>query len=211
MQFRRKALTRAALAAATFTSLLPAAHAENYVTRAQDLGTLTAPVTLSYSHSFNDTDPAMAGLQLVELPGATVLASDVFYDDYAFQVDGSTFNSLTATIDLGSWFDISNLQVRLYQGTLQTTTTGAAGPALIAAWSAQSLTAQSSGGDVQVIAPIDLLPGSYVLEVRGNITGNYGGSYAGVLNLAPVPEPGAIGMMLAGLGLLGFVARRRPA
>lgn len=209
MQFRRKALTRAALAAAMFASLMPAAHAEIYVTRAQDLGTLTAPVTLSYSHSFNDTDPALAGLQLAELPGTTVLADDVFYDDYAFQVDGSTFNSLTATIDLGTWFDISNLQVRLYQGTLQTTTTGNPGPALLAAWSTQALTAQSSGGDVQVIAPIDLAPGSYVLEVRGNITGTYGGSYAGVLNLAPVPEPGAIGMMLAGLGLLGFVARRR--
>lgn len=209
MQFRRKALTRVTVAAAMFASLLSAAQAENYVTRAQDLGTLTAPVTLSYSHSFNDTNLALPGLQLAELPGSTLLPSDFFYDDYAFQVDGSTFNSLTATIDLGSWFDISNLQVRLYRGTLQTTTTGPAGPSLVAAWSAQSLTAQSTGGDVQVIAPIDLLPGSYVLEVRGNITGTYGGSYAGVMNLAPVPEPGAVALMLAGLGVVGVASRRR--
>lgn len=210
MQLRRKALTRGLLAAAMFASLMPA-HAENYVTRAQDLGSLTAPVTLSYTHSFNDTNTALDGLQLAELPGSSVLPTDFFYDDYAFQIDGSSFNSLTATIDLGTWFDISNLQVRLYQGNLLTTTTGPAGPALVAAWSAQTLTAQSSGGDVQVIAPIDLLPGSYVLEVRGNLTGSNGGSYAGVLNLAPVPEPGALGMMFAGLGMLGFMVRRRRA
>lgn len=208
MQLRRKALTRGLLAAAMFVSLMPA-HAENYVTRAQDLGSLTAPVTLSYTHSFNDTSPALAGLQLAELPGSSVLPTDFFYDDYAFQIDGSSFNSLTATIDLGTWFDISNLQVRLYQGNLLTTTTGTAGPALVAAWSAQTLTAQSSGGDVQVIAPINLAPGSYVLEVRGNLIGTSGGSYAGVLNLAPVPEPGALGMMFAGLGMLGFMMRRR--
>lgn len=210
MQLRRKAFARGLLAAALTAALMPA-QAENYVTRAQDLGSLTAPVTLSYTHSFNDTNTALAGLQLVELPGSSVLPTDYFYDDYAFQIDGSSFNSLTATIDLGTWFDISNLQVRLYQGNLLTTTTGPAGPALVAAWSAQALTAQSSGGDVQVIAPINLAPGSYVLEVRGSLSGSSGGSYAGVLNLAPVPEPGPLGMMFAGLGMLGFMVRRRRA
>lgn len=211
MQFRRKALHRSLWAAATLLSLLPAAHAADFVTRTQDLGTLVAPVTLSYSHSFNDTNLSLAGLQLAELPGSTLLSTDRFYDTYAFRVDGSTFNSLTATIDLGSWFDISNLQVRLYRGDPLTTITGPLDPNLLLAWTSQTLTAQSTGGDVQVIVPTDLDAGSYVLQVRGNITGTYGGSYAGVLNLAPVPEPGAVGMMLAGFGLLGFMARRRQA
>ena len=185
------------------------AHASDIVTGAQDLGPLSAPVTLTYSHAFNDADPLTAGLQLSGVPG-TVLATDTFYDDYAFQVAGSSFSAITATIDLGSVFDISNLQVRLYQGTLQTTTTGVVGPALMAAWSALALTAQGSGsGDVQVIAPINLAPGSYLLEVRGNIVGSSGGSYAGAMNLAPVPEPASVALMLAGFGVLGFVARRR--
>lgn len=38
-----------------------------------------------------------------------------------------------------------------------------------------------------------------------------GGSYAGTLNLStqPVPEPATYGMLLAGLGLVGLLARRR--
>jgi hypothetical protein len=33
--------------------------------------------------------------------------------------------------------------------------------------------------------------------------------YGGALNLAPVPEPATYGMLLGGLGLLGYMARRR--
>lgn len=209
MQNRLEALSRALAVAAIAGSTL-SAQAANVVTGAQDLGTFTAPVTLTYSHAFNDTDLSLAGLQLSGVPG-TVFATDTFYDDFGFQIDGSSFSSITATIDLGRSFDIGNLSVRLYRGSLQTTTTGAVGPALMQAWSTNlQLAAQGTGsGDVQVIAPIDLSPGSYVLEVRGNILGGNGGSYAGVLNLAPVPEPGTIGLMLAGLGVLGFVGRRR--
>jgi PEP-CTERM motif len=208
MQIRYQALARP-LAAAVLAGSLATAQAADIVTGATDLGMLTSPVTLTYSHAFNDTDPLTAGLQLAGVPG-TVLATDRFYDDYAFQIGGSFASAITATIDLGTVFDISNLQVRLYEGTLQTMATGPVGPALLAAWSAQNLIVQGSGsGDVQVIAPITLGPGSYLLEVRGNITGTSGGAYAGVLNLSPIPEPGAVGMMLAGLGMLGFMARRR--
>mgnify|MGYP003382628814 CR=1 FL=1 len=40
------------------------------------------------------------------------------------------------------------------------------------------------------------------------LNGNYA-SYSGTLNVSPVPEPETLAMMLAGLGALGFLARRR--
>ena len=208
MKFRLKAPAAAGLALAV---ALPA-HAASIVTGIQDLGTLATPISLGYTHSFNDTDPGTAGLQLAGVPNP-VFSTDLFYDDYAFVIGGSSFSSITATIDLGTVFDISDLRVRLYQGTLQTTTTGTAGPALIANWSAQNLVSSGSGtGELQLISPINLAPGSYVFEVRGNIIGASGGSYAGVLNFAsPIPEPGSLGLLFAGLGVVGFSVRKRAS
>jgi len=51
----------------------------------------------------------------------------------------------------------------------------------------------------------------YKFIVTGNVTGTLGGSYAGVLAAVPVPEAETYAMMLAGLGLVGFMARRRTS
>ena len=62
----------------------------------------------------------------------------------------------------------------------------------------------------QVLAGGTSLPaGMYSLVVRG--TGVTGGqaSYGGNIVATPVPEPETLAMMLAGLGALGFLARRR--
>lgn len=208
MPHRLEALVRPLAAAAALAASIPVAHAADVVTGATDLGTLTAPITLTYSHAFNDIDPLQPGLQLANVPG-TLLPTDTFYDDYAFTISGSFASSVTATIDLGQLFDISNLQVRLYRGTLQTTTTGPAGPALVQAWEGLPLVTSGTGNEVVVINPVALDAGNYLLEVRGNVTGTAGGAYAGVLNLAPIPEPGAIALMLAGLGALGLARRQR--
>ena len=53
-------------------------------------------------------------------------------------------------------------------------------------------------------------PTQLVLTVKGISTG--GGSYGGNINVASaVPEPATYGMMLGGIGLIGFMARRRKA
>jgi hypothetical protein len=54
-----------------------------------------------------------------------------------------------------------------------------------------------------------LSSGSYYLEVRGNVDGTSGGSYSGTLNIAPVPLPAALPLLLSGFGLLGGLVRRR--
>ncbi len=54
-----------------------------------------------------------------------------------------------------------------------------------------------------------LSSGSYYYEVSGLATGTKGGVYTLTSSLTPVPEPETYGMLMAGLGLMGFIARRR--
>lgn len=53
--------------------------------------------------------------------------------------------------------------------------------------------------------------GDYHVDITGTATGLAGGSYAVTLSAAPVPEPETYAMLLAGLGVMGAIARRRKA
>ena len=55
-------------------------------------------------------------------------------------------------------------------------------------------------------------PGNYTLTVAGYKTNPaLTSSYAGNINISPVPEPEMFGMLMAGLALVGFTARRRKS
>ncbi|ADJ64598.1 PEP-CTERM sorting domain-containing protein [Herbaspirillum seropedicae] len=54
-----------------------------------------------------------------------------------------------------------------------------------------------------------LSTGLYTLSVAGTILGSEGGSFAGNISVAPVPEASTTAMMLGGLGIIGFAAYRR--
>lgn len=155
-----------------------------------DLGPLTPPSSLIYGNIF----------------GAP---QNQFYDDFLFNIPMATFSSITATINLGDFFGIDNLQSRIYSGTV--TTTGVPS-GLLEAWSNPiPICLGGSGsciGTVAVINPITLGAGDYILEIRGDVVGTYGGGYAGLLNISPVPEAGERAMLLLGLGLIGFIAAR---
>ncbi|HZF79249.1 MAG TPA: FxDxF family PEP-CTERM protein [Rubrivivax sp.] len=57
---------------------------------------------------------------------------------------------------------------------------------------------------------VQLAPGMYTLTMAGTNSPSIA-SYAGTLGVTPVPEAGTVAMMLAGLGIVGFMARRRQA
>jgi hypothetical protein len=188
----------AAGTAAAFAVLLLAgaqARAADVVTKVQNYGTLTLPFSTSYGNTFTAQAPLATG--------------DTFYDDYAFTIADGSFSSITATFNLASILQINSLQARLFAGDpWPGATPGTLSAAdLLQRWSA-TVASGSGSGSVQVIDPINLGAGHYVLEVRGKVAGAAGGSYAGVFNVSPVPEPSAVLLALIGVGTLTFVRRR---
>lgn len=126
-------------------------------------------------------------------------AGDTFTNRFVFSITGAP-SDLSAFVGstnplATSGLDISNLS--LYSGAGDLLTTG---------------TATSTGAfDLWQLSAAALATGNYYLQVSGTVVGNTGGAFAGSVALNPVPEPETYGMMLAGLGVLGFLARRRKA
>jgi hypothetical protein len=131
-----------------------------------------------------------------------------FADHFTFSVTGTMpmnfdaiVSSISRTADTG--LDFSGLS--LYRVGGGTGTGGTAGDTLIS--SGTSL--QSGSVDVWTLSSDNLQAGDYYVMVGGNLVSDTSGSFGGAVMLAPVPEPETYGMMLAGLGVLGFLARRR--
>jgi hypothetical protein len=137
-----------------------------------------------------------------------------FYDDFYFSVPtGVSADSITSTINLGSVLAISGLQVRLYElaGNPPPVLGAPVHGTLVSSWSTAINPGPGMTGDVEVLNTTLSRAGTYVLEVRGNVTGSRGGSYSGSLNVSPVPVPAALPLVLSGLGLFGGALRKRFA
>lgn len=128
--------------------------------------------------------------------GAAAYGSS-FSDLYTFNLSTASQSvGTTVTIDLSVGqlnFQLSNMAIKLTDSTGATTY---AMDNTMDASKALQLSANLASGT------------GYRFLVTGDVTGNIGGGYAGVLLAAPVPEANTYAMMLAGLGLVGFMARR---
>jgi len=67
------------------------------------------------------------------------------------------------------------------------------------------------GDSTGVLSYNNAAVGSYYWAVAGDAVGSNGGVYLYSANTAVVPEPETYAMLLAGLGLIGFIGRRRIA
>ncbi|WEF35186.1 FxDxF family PEP-CTERM protein [Pseudoduganella chitinolytica] len=68
----------------------------------------------------------------------------------------------------------------------------------------------TADGAIEFFPEADLIAGNYGFTVSGNtLLSGKGGSYAGTLNVSPVPEPTTYAMLGLGLGMLAFTARRK--
>jgi hypothetical protein len=193
-KFFRTSIAVAVLALSTAGA--SAAPAE-VVTASTSFGALSLP----YTRGFNQT------LSPFQSPYTT---ADYFLSDYGFSINSpGSFSSAVVTFNLGTILGLSDLSVNLLSGTPWA---GAVPTALSAAQitsrNGSILASSSSSGGAQVISSMILAAGDYTVQVRGRVTGQFGGSYAGVMNVAAVPEPSAFALALAGFGLLGSATRR---
>lgn len=131
---------------------------------------------------------------------AQVVAPGSFADAYLFTL-GSTSNlsaSASAT-NLGSAFSIADGMVSLFKDT--------AGPDTLVG----SFAFNGTSGDTSH-SWSSLVSGSYYYLVNGMATGSAGGIY-GLASVAssvsPVPEPESAALLLAGLAVVGGIAKRR--
>jgi hypothetical protein len=184
---------------------------------------LANPGTYNYGQSFN------TALQTFSVTSGSSTTSDAFYSDYVFTIAPGTVDSLSSTVNLGSTLAVNGLQARLYAynvnngavvqnltvPALSSSGTGSYNsiPLNGTVYDAWSQTVNIGPGQTGTFADIPqttLGAGTYVLEIRAASVGGSGGSYSGVLNIAPVPLPAALPLLLSGLGLMGTL-RRRPS
>jgi hypothetical protein len=164
-------------------------------------GAGTAFTSLPASGGYTNTFGASAG-DIAGAPGFS------FYDDYIFTVANATVDSVTSEINLGK-LSLGNLEERVYAVPGNTLPVLGQPQGFQTNWTTPvSFTAGSETGMFTVMDPTTLSAGTYVLEIRGDVTGS-GGTYSGVLNLNPVPLPAALPLLLSALGLLGGLVRKR--
>ncbi|MBY0368994.1 MAG: FxDxF family PEP-CTERM protein [Burkholderiaceae bacterium] len=199
---------RSALVVLSLTCAAGASQAQApAVSKQTNLGSF-ATNSLSYGNSFS-----VSGGTVSSIGGNSFAQSATFYDTYTFTVPDVGYSSFTASLDLGTFFAIQGLQARLYSGSpLAAGTNLANNPSLVQKWS-QSQTNPNpvaTGSGTFNMINTGLSAGTYTLEVRGQVTGTAGGSYAGVINAAVVPEPSTYLLLALGLGLVAFQIRRQP-
>jgi hypothetical protein len=152
------------------------------------LGLPAGAVTVS---SLAANDPTAPN---VDVPGATLLGGtriNAFTDFYNFTLVSTTPVSANASA---------------------TNSNGAINPFTIALFNGLNGTGAQIGSTVSgltniVTATFTLAPGVYDVRITGTGPASPGATYAGSLNLSPVPLPGTA--LLFGSGLVGLIALRR--
>ena len=132
-----------------------------------------------------------------------------FDDVYNFQLDAMSNLDVSANTYVGPTVAASDANFWLFKGT-STGNSGAPGTALFSSFS-------FAGQDILGTTFSNLAAGSYFFEITGDVAPFATGAAYNVTIQAPsdtnplpaVPEPANMALLLGGLGLLGFMVKRR--
>jgi hypothetical protein len=120
-----------------------------------------------------------------------------FVDVFTFVVPyalGEVTGSVTSSINNGKDVDFSSISL-----------SSSGGPTFAFTQNSGDPNEHWSLGSVVLSAGVQ-----YMLTLTGTQAGNGGlGNYSGQMSVTAVPEPETYALMLAGLGVIGFIARRR--
>lgn len=169
---------------------------------------LAIPDSITFSDSFHSQTPSIVG------GPATGYG---FIDTYVFTIGNAALSSLTSSLNFAG-FAINNFEERLYAFS--------ATPNLDKSGSLVQGTAISIPGfpgSYVGLTANSLSAGTYALEVRGNVSGVFGGTYTGQLSLeaistsgstpvvtnAPVPVPATLWLMGSALASWFSIARKK--
>ena len=142
-------------------------------------------MAVTYTIGTLPTAPSVYSNVLTEAPGAF---SDIF--NFTFPAFSGGASGTVASLSIGS-FNIANLNLSIYT-------------------SANALVVSDGTGTSSSLSNVSLTPGgSYYFKVTGTASGAAGGLYSMVASAAAVPEPQTYALMLAGVGMVGFLAFRR--
>jgi hypothetical protein len=123
------------------------------------------------------------------LPFSLVPFTDQY--NFVFPLTGAGASGSAVSVSVAGLLNINTIQVALF-------TSGGAG------------LGSGGAGFASSLSNIALTPGaSYYYTVTGVANGAAGGAYSFIASAAPVPEPETYGLMLAGLGVVVFLAARR--
>ena len=117
-----------------------------------------------------------------------------FFDTFNFTIgSGGALSASAVSISLGNLFNITGLQGTIWDN-----------------WHPNGNSYLGSfNGDNTTFNVGSLGAGNYHIDFTGTATGLAGGAYLAAVSVAAVPEPESYALLLAGLGVMGTIARRR--
>jgi hypothetical protein len=149
------------------------------------------------------------------LYNSSTTAPKTFFDDFVFTIAGSSLNSISVSLNT-TLTPITGFSESLYSGGVPGTSYTATGTnPLLAA----NLIGTTTGNTLSFS---NLAAGTYTLQFSGTLamattTTLLGlpvvvptvGAYAALISVNAVPEPESYALLLAGLGMMGYLIRRR--